>query len=202
MSGSRGERRKVACAHNSLRTSAKALKRSGWVCNTTLPAGRSPCSASFAGEQTRLRARTVPTTPGWWSAGLLAQTTAFASLPRDADALLGRSSPSASARQTTQRSARAWHQDRCRARPGGRKRPAVADQYPAYGNGWQSRAVPDRGRRCHLHGAFPTPVPVVHGGGRPGGGRILGDYTARFGWRSPFRRGRPICPAVRGGAGA
>jgi hypothetical protein len=54
----------------------------------------------------------------------------------------------------------------------------AAHQYPAYGYGWQSRAaVPDCGRRCHLYGMLSAPVlPVVHHGGRPDGGRILGDY--------------------------
>src|SRR5918995_4409645 len=51
----------------------------------------------------------------------------------------------------------------------------IADQYPAYGYGRQTRAVPDCSGRSHLHGALPTTVPVIHSGGRPGGGRILGD---------------------------
>jgi hypothetical protein len=51
----------------------------------------------------------------------------------------------------------------------------IAHQHPAYGNGWQSRAVPDRSRRCHFHGALPTPVPVVHHDRRPDGGRIFSD---------------------------
>src|SRR5215213_1145454 len=59
---------------------------------------------------------------------------------------------------------------------GGESALRIADQYPAYGHGWRSRAVPDRRGTSHLHSAFPTTVPVVHSGGRPGGGRILGDY--------------------------
>ena len=104
-------------------------------------------------------------------------TTVFESPRPDVDVLPGRSSPSANARQTTPQSSRVLHQDRCRAKPGGSELSLrVAHQHPAYGSGWQSRGLPDRGRRCHLHGALPTPVTVIHGGGRPDGGRIFGDY--------------------------
>src|SRR5215213_5494597 len=58
---------------------------------------------------------------------------------------------------------------------GGESTLRIADHYPAYGHGGQSRAVPDCSGRSHLHGALPTTVPVIHSGGRPGGGRILGD---------------------------
>src|SRR5215217_6412126 len=51
----------------------------------------------------------------------------------------------------------------------------IADHYPAYRYRGQSRAVPDCRGRSHLHSALPTTVPVIHSGGRPGGGRILGD---------------------------
>ena len=61
VSGSRDDRRKVACAHNSWRTSAPASeRRSGGVCGTTPLAGASLCSASFAGGQRGLRARNNP----------------------------------------------------------------------------------------------------------------------------------------------
>src|SRR5215211_6835911 len=50
----------------------------------------------------------------------------------------------------------------------------VAHQYPAYGHGGQSRAVPPGSGRSHLHGALSVAVPVLHGGLLPGGGRILG----------------------------
>src|ERR687896_2630043 len=50
----------------------------------------------------------------------------------------------------------------------------IAHQHPAYGYGGQSRAVPECSRRSYLHAALPTTIPVVHGGGGPGGGRILG----------------------------
>src|SRR5215213_4013598 len=76
------------------------LRKLGRVCGTTPPAGRLLCSAPFVGGRGGLRARTSPTAPGW-CAGSPSPTTAFASLSRDAAALPGRLSLSASARRTT-----------------------------------------------------------------------------------------------------
>jgi hypothetical protein len=161
----------------------KHRRKSGGFCGTTPSAGRPTCSASLAGEQRGLRARIVPTGPGW-SFESPSQTTAAASLPRDADALPGMSFPSASARQTTQGSARGWHQDRCRAKRGWRKRPAdLTHQYPAYGHGGQSCAVPDGSSRSHLHSALSTAVPVLST--VAGVQEVLGSSatTERFGRR-------------------
>src|SRR5215213_7056413 len=151
-------------------------RRSGWVCDTTLPAGRSLCPASFAGGQRGLRARTVPTPPGW-SAGLPAPTTVFGSPRPDAAALPEKSRlylPTQD--KPPQYLLRFGTKVGAQQGLGGESALRITYQYPAYGHGWQSRAVPDRSPRSYLHSALPTTVPVVHSGGCPGGGRILGDY--------------------------
>src|SRR5215217_6567353 len=59
---------------------------------------------------------------------------------------------------------------------GGESTLRIAHQHPAYGNVWQeSRAVPERSSRSHLHAALPAPVPVVHSDGCPDSTRILSD---------------------------
>lgn len=84
---------------------------------------------------------------------------------------------------------------------GGEGAPRVADQRLAQGHGEQARAVPDRRGRSDLHHALPLAVPVGNRNRSPVGGWVF-DLAERFGRRSPFRRGLPICPGRRGGAGA
>ena len=78
----------------------------------------------------------------WFFGSPAPTTTAAASPCPGVAALPGRSSPSANARQTTQGSAQVWRQDRCTEQGLSSKSSLrVAHQHPAYGHGWQSRAV-------------------------------------------------------------
>ena len=94
----------------------------------------------------------------------------------------------------------AGSRDRCRAAPGCRTRPGVADQHPA-------DAAPAAGpcgtrprcrRRSRL--ARPLPIPVRDDDRRPGRAGSA-ESRARVGRRWPFLRGRPVCPARRGVSG-
>ena len=179
----------------------KHQRRSGWVCDATLPAGRSLCPASFAGGQRGLRARTVPTTPGW-SAGLPTPTTVFGSPRPDAAALPEKSSLSANARQTTANTcsglaarsvhSRAWVLNSpCGSRTS-TQRMGTAGSPVLY-----QTAVAEA--TSTVRSPLPYQSSTVAGAQTVEGSSATSD---RFGRRSPLRRGLPICPALRGGAGS
>src|SRR5215203_6762481 len=73
----------------------------------------------------------------------------------------------------------------------------IADHYPAYRYGGQSRAVPDCRGRSHFHAALSAPIPVLHGGGYPNGGRIFG-HDRKVGQAFAFQTWSSYLPGSAG----
>src|SRR3712207_5305642 len=80
----------------------------------------------------------------------------------------------------------------------------IAHQNPAQGYGEQACAVPHGRLGSDLDHTLPTPIPVSDLGRAPNSGRIFGHYRKirQALALEPLRRGLPICPRRRGGAGS
>jgi hypothetical protein len=78
----------------------------------------------------------------------------------------------------------------------------IADQDPTDGHGEQARGVPHGRLGSDLDRALPAPVPIGNLGWLPNGALGFSATAQRLGSRSPLRRGLPLCPGRRGGAGS